>query len=47
MQVQGRAKGERFVTAIADEAMELADAATKVRLTPDLEAERERDLIEN
>lgn len=39
VQVQGRVKGERLVTAITDKAMELTDAATKVGLTPDLEAE--------
>lgn len=34
--VQGRAQRERLVTAVADEAVELADAAAEVRLTPDL-----------
>lgn len=45
VQVQGRAEGERFVAALADEAMELADAATKVGLAPDLEAETETDPV--
>lgn len=42
MQVQGRAQRERLVTAIADEPVELTDAAPKVRLTPDLRGQKSR-----
>lgn len=45
MQVQGGAKGERLVTAIADKPMKLTDTATKVRLTPDLEGKARVDEI--
>lgn len=41
MEVQGGAKGERLVAAIADEPMELTDAATKVCLAPNLEGSTE------
>jgi len=36
MELQGGAQREGLVTAVADEPVELADAATEVGLTPDL-----------
>lgn len=42
MEVQGRAKRERLVAALADEPMELTDAATKVCFTPDLDEEKQK-----
>lgn len=40
MQVQSGVEGERLVTEVTHEPMELTDAATKVGLTPDLEREK-------
>ncbi len=41
MQVQGRAERESLVTAITDEPVELADAATEICLTPHLSGKKE------
>lgn len=40
MEVQSGAEGECLVAAVTDKPMELADTATKVCLTPDLEGRR-------
>lgn len=39
MEVQRRAEWERFVAGVTDETMELTDAATEIRLTPNLTEE--------
>lgn len=43
MEVKGRTKGERLVTAVTNKPVELADAATKVGLTPNLNEDRKQE----